>query len=197
MKSCRLCKEDYDEVKQRLSMRKVAEYYGCRVNRRGFCICPFHADKNPSMKIYDHDKGYFCFTCQSGGDVIKFVSGYYGLKNEDACKKLIEDFALPINFTDLTYEEKRKRQLQRMKYRELQEFKKNAYAILKGYWLLLCEAVSDFSSPHFDEAMQELSVVTYRLDCLEECPEKYYADRKAVMRLGEIERRIAGWNDGT
>jgi len=149
------------------------------------------------MKIYDHDKGYYCFTCQSGGDVIKFVGHLYGLGNADACKKLIEDFALPINYTDLSYEEKRKRQLRQMQYKELQHFKRDAYAVLKGYWILLCDVARDFSSPHFPEAMQELSIVAYRLECLEECPEKYYADRGAVKKLGEIEKRIAGWNDGT
>ena len=82
------------------------------------------------------------------------------------------------------------------RYREFQKFKAMAMAILKGYWMLLCEAANDFASPHFEEALQELSIVEYRMDCLEKCPEKYYTDRKAVRTLGEIERRIAGWNDG-
>ena len=62
--------------------------------------------------------------------------------------------------------------------------------------MLLCEAANDFESTHFEEELQEMSIVEYRMDCLEKCPEKYYADRKAVRRLGEIKRRIAGWNDG-
>ncbi len=63
------------------------------------------------------------------------------------------------------------------------------------YWKLLCNAAQQYSSLHFDEAMQELSIVEYWLECLKECPEEYYADRKAVRKLGEIERRIAGWDD--
>ena len=32
------------------------------------------------------------------------------------------------------------------------------------------------------------------LDCLEQCPDDLYADKKAVKRIGEIERRIARWD---
>lgn len=195
MKSCHLCKEDYEEVKQRLSMRAVAEFYGFKTNRQGFCLCPFHADSHPSMKFYQHDKGYFCLTCHSGGDVIKFVGRLFNLTNEEACKKLIEDFSLPIRIEDLTYREKRERQERQARYKEIQKFKADAGAILKGYWILLCEASRDFASPHFEEALQELSIVEYRLECLEQSPETYYRDRKAVIKLGEIEGRIAGWYD--
>ncbi len=196
MKNCRLCKEDYEEVKQRLSMRQVAEYYGYRVSRKGTCLCPFHADRHPSMKIYENDKGYYCFTCGSGGDVVKFVGMLYGLRNEEACRKLISDFSLPVAAEDLSYREKRERSKKHDKYVELLKFKREAQAILREYRILLCEAAQDFASPHFEEAMQELSVVEYRMECLTECPEKYYADRGAVRKLGEIEKRIAGWNDG-
>ena len=195
MKNCRLCKEDYEEVKQRLSMRQVAERYGCRVNRRGTCLCPFHTDKHPSLKIYENDKGYFCFACGSGGDVIKFVGELFNLRNEEACKKLIEDFSLPIALQNLSYREKRERSKKHEEYRKLQRFKAEAYAVLKKYWMLLCEAAQDFASPHFEEALQELTITEYRLECIQECPDEYYADREAVRKLGEIERRIAGWNE--
>ncbi len=196
MKSCHLCREDYEEVKQRLSMRQVAEYYGYRVNPKGVCLCPFHADKHPSMKIYENDKGYYCFACGSGGDVVKFVSMLYGLRNEEACKRLIEDFSLPIAVEGLSYRERRERSKKHDSYVKLQKFKQKAYAVLRGYRMLLCEAAQSFASLHFEEAMQELSIVEYRLECLDKYPEKYHADREAVRKLGEIEKRIAGWNDG-
>lgn len=195
MKNCRLCREDYEEVKQRLSMRQVAEYYGCHISRKGICLCPFHEDNHPSLKIYENDKGYYCFSCGSGGDVIKFVGELFNLKNEEACKKLIEDFSLPIALENLSYREKRERSRKHEEYRKLQRFKAEAYAVLKKYWMLLCEAAQDFTSPHFEEAMQELTIIEYRLECIRKCPEEYHADREAVRKLGEIERRIVGWND--
>jgi hypothetical protein len=197
MKNYHLCREDYEEVKQRLSMRSVAEYYGIKVNRKGLCTCPFHTDKHPSLKIYEHDKGYYCFTCGAGGDVIKFVGRLFGLKNEDACRKLIDDFSLPIHTEELSYREKRERQQRERQFQNLKKFKADAYAILKGYWMLLCDASHNFASSHFEEAQQELSIIEYRMECLERCPEKYYADGKAVKKLEEIKGRITGWNDGT
>ena len=43
----------FEAVKDRLSTREVAEYYGLKINRNGMACCPFHNDKNPSMKV-DH-----------------------------------------------------------------------------------------------------------------------------------------------
>ncbi len=195
MKSCHLCKADYEEVKQRLSMRQVAERYGCKVNQKGTCLCPFHTDNHPSLKIYGDDKGYYCFTCGNGGDVIKFVSRLFNLRNEEACRKLIEDFSLPIMLEGLSYREIRERSRKNEEYRKLKRFKAEAYAVLKKYWMLLCEASHDFTSPHFEESMQELSIIEYRLECIRDWPEEFRADREAVRNLGEIERRIAGWDE--
>ncbi len=195
MKSCRLCKEDYDEVKRLLSMERVAEFYGYKVQRGRVCLCPFHKDTHPSMKIYPDGKGFYCWSCGAGGDVVKFVGLLFGLGNREACLKLIDDFSLPIKTEGLTYREKRERQDRQNRYRKLRKFQEEAHSILWEYWKLLCNAAQQYSSPHFDEAMQELSIVEYWLECLKECPEEYYADRKAVRRLGEIERRIAGWDD--
>lgn len=197
MKNYHLCREDYEEVKQRLSMRQVAERYGCKVQRNGLCLCPFHEDTHPSMKIYPDDKGFYCWVCQKGGDVVKFVGLLYGLRNEEACKRLIDDFSLPVCTEGLSYKEQRERAKKESNYKELQKFKREAFSILKGYWLLLTEAAQNFADLHFEEALQEISIVEYRLKCLEECPEEYMADREAVRKLGEIQRRIAGWYDIT
>ena len=79
MKAYRSCDYDpelYRKVKEGVSMQQVAEYYGLKVNRKGLCLCPFHQDQRPSMKIYPDGKGYYCFSCGSGGDQIKFVARY-------------------------------------------------------------------------------------------------------------------------
>ena len=39
-------------------------------------VCPFHKDKNPSMKI---DRRYYCFGCGEKGDAIDFVAKFYGI----------------------------------------------------------------------------------------------------------------------
>ena len=83
----------FSEVKEHLTARKVAEYYGLQVKRNGLACCPFHDDKHPSMKI---DKNYHCFACGVGGDAVDYVSRLFGLSQYDAALKLIEDFTLSI-----------------------------------------------------------------------------------------------------
>lgn len=196
MKNFRLCREDYQEIKARLSMRQVAEYYGFPANKSGLCLCPFHRDRNPSMKIYPHDKGYYCFSCGSGGDVVKFVARLFHLDNEAAARRLIADFSLPIKTEGLSYREIREREKMKRSREELKKFYSYAYATLSAYRQLLCEAARDPGSPHFVEAMQELSKVEYRLECLEEHLKEFYADRKAVRWIGEIRDRVIGWHTG-
>ena len=48
----------FEAVKQSVSTRQAAEHYGIRVGRNGMCVCPFHDDKNPSMKV---DRRFHCF----------------------------------------------------------------------------------------------------------------------------------------
>ena len=62
-----------DELKRVTSMREVAERYSIRINSKGFCCCPFHKEKTPSMKIYKDS--YHCFGCGTSGDIFSFVMG--------------------------------------------------------------------------------------------------------------------------
>lgn len=41
-------------------------------------LCPFHNDKNSSFYVYPETNSFYCFGCQKGGDVIKFVKLLYG-----------------------------------------------------------------------------------------------------------------------
>lgn len=84
----------YSEVKEHLTARQVAEYYGLKVRRNGTACCPFHDDKHPSMKI---DKNYHCFACGVGGDAVDYVSRMFGLSQYGAALKLIEDFSLHVD----------------------------------------------------------------------------------------------------
>lgn len=53
--------------------------------------CPFHDDKNPSMKV---DTRFHCFGCGADGDVIDFTSRLYNLSSKEAAEKLAQDFGL-------------------------------------------------------------------------------------------------------
>ncbi len=114
----------FSEVKEHLTARQAAEYYGLKVRRNGTACCPFHDDKHPSMKI---DENYHCFACGVGGDAVDYVSRMFGLSQYDAALKLIEDFALPIDVkgnTEFNAQEKeriRKEKAEREKIKHIKE----------------------------------------------------------------------------
>ncbi len=81
----------FEAVKQSVTTRQAAESYGVRVNKNGMAVCPFHRDKNPSMKV---DRRFHCFGCQADGDVIDFTAHLYNLKPKEAAEKLVRDFSV-------------------------------------------------------------------------------------------------------
>ncbi|WP_368271975.1 CHC2 zinc finger domain-containing protein [Enterocloster lavalensis] len=194
MKAYRSCDYDpelYRKVKEGISMQQVAEYYGLKVNRKGLCLCPFHQDQRPSMKIYPDGKGYYCFSCGSGGDQIKFVARYQDVGNYEAARELAAAFGIPINIP-ATYREKREAEKAQRQRRELAAFVRRSKMYLTVYRGLLCEAIREHNE-HFWEGLGSLTHVEYLLDCLEQCPEELFTDKKAVKKIGEVERRIADW----
>ena len=62
-------------IRDSVSMDQILNLYGYKV-KHGFMVCPFHGDKDPSMKIYtgrNGHSGWHCFGCGRGGSVIDFV----------------------------------------------------------------------------------------------------------------------------
>ena len=51
----------FETVKQSVTVREAAQMYGIEVNRSGMACCPFHDDKNPSMKL--NEEYFYCFGC--------------------------------------------------------------------------------------------------------------------------------------
>ena len=56
--------------------------------RRGWGLCPFHADKHPSFKINRARQTFHCFSCGGHGDVIDFIQRLHNLNFKDALKYL-------------------------------------------------------------------------------------------------------------
>lgn len=54
------------------------------------CVCPFHADKNPSCIVYTDTESYYCFGCHAGGDVITFIKEIENMEFEEAVKLLAD-----------------------------------------------------------------------------------------------------------
>lgn len=88
---------DFAGIKSGVDLRSVIESYGLDVEKNGMMICPFHDDRNPSMKIYDDH--FHCFGCQVHGDVIDFVSRLFGITLKEAIEKMENDFGITEHST--------------------------------------------------------------------------------------------------
>ena len=98
----------FEAVKQAVTTRQAAECYGIRVNRNGMAVCPFHRDKNPSMKV---DRRFHCFGCQADGDVIDFTAHLYNLKPKEAAEKLVRDFS--VHYENMGHSPPQRKQIKR------------------------------------------------------------------------------------
>lgn len=84
-------------IRDALPMETVAAYYGYEPNRAGFIQCPFQGgEKTPSLKIYNGRRGWHCFSCGKGGDIIDFVRELHNSDFKAACVRLNDDFRLGL-----------------------------------------------------------------------------------------------------
>ena len=86
----------FEIVKRNITTRQTAEAYGFQPNRSSMICCPFHADRNPSMKV---DSRFHCFGCGVDGDVIDFTAKMFQLSLRQAVEKLASDFGLSATGT--------------------------------------------------------------------------------------------------
>lgn len=169
----------FKDVKDAISTREVAAFYGIRISRNGMCCCPFHNDKHPSMKV---DNRYHCFGCGEDGDVINFVGKLYGLSPYDAAVKIITDFNLDIPITNkgiatTTTKPVTSLDTKSNSYntqRAFQEYKRDALLLLHRYLDFLHKAERDFAPaspedleqlhPFFEEALMKKDFIDWLID---------------------------------
>ncbi len=186
----------FEAVKGNVTTRQAAELYGIQVSRHGMAVCPFHDDKNPSMKV---DKRFHCFACQADGDAVDFVSRLFGLPSKEAAVKIANDFGIGYDSgRKPSVRAKIRAPTPEQRYRQEES---RCYKVLSDYFHHLRtwkqqyapKQPEDVWHPLFVEALQRESHIEYLLDVLlygtaEEKKALVAEQRKEVIRL---ERRFA------
>lgn len=171
-----------NEIKQRLNTRDVLNAYGIETNSKGFACCPFHNEKTASFKVYDGDRGYYCFGCGESGDVITFVQKFFNLSFSEALSKIDTDFGLNI-YGDHTFEDIRRSHYQQMAVKAKKErAKREKEALDNEYWKAFDEwkrlddnrrtykpkSPDEDLHPLFVESLQKLEHQIFILECLQQ-----------------------------
>jgi DNA primase len=82
------------QIQERLSIIDVLRDYVTLVPNHGQnnfkCVCPFHDDHNPSMLINEQKGIAWCFVCNSGGGIFKFVQQIENCDFPEALRILAE-----------------------------------------------------------------------------------------------------------
>ncbi len=184
----------FEAVKQSVSTRDAAAFYGIEVKRNGMACCPFHDDKNPSMKV---DQRFHCFGCGEDGDVIDFTAKLFDLSPKEAAEKLAQDFGL---IYDSQAPPRRRYVRQKNEAQKFREDRQRCYRVLSDYYYLLKKWEADRSPktpeeephPRFVEAIQKKAYVEYLLDLFlyesEEEQRAWIAEHTA--EITHLERRL-------
>ena len=184
----------FEAVKQSVSTREAAAFYGIEVKRNGMACCPFHDDKNPSMKV---DQRFHCFGCGEDGDVIDFTAKLFDLSPKEAAEKLAQDFGL---IYDSQAPPRRRYVRQKTEAQKFREDRQQCYRVLSDYYYLLKKWEADHSPrtpeekphPRFVEAIHKKIYVEYLLDLFlyesEEEQKAWIAEHTA--EITHLERRL-------
>ena len=185
----------FEAVKQSITVREAAQMYGIEVNRSGMACCPFHDDKNPSMKL--NEEYFYCFGCGATGDVNDFTARLYNLSPKEAAEKLAQDFGLAY---DSQAPPRRRYVRQKTEAQKFKEDRDRAFRVLADYFHLLRKWETDYTPktpeenphPRFMEAIQKKDYVGYLLDFfLEDTPDEqrlWIAEHQS--EIANLERRV-------
>ena len=185
----------FEAVKLSVSTREAAEFYGIKVRRNGVACCPFHDDKNPSMKL--NEEYFYCFGCGATGDVIDLTAQLYNLSPKEAAEKLAQDFGL---IYDSQAPPRRNYVRLKTEAQKFQENRDHAFRVLADYFHLLRKWEAGYTPktpeepmhPRFLEAVQQKDYIGYLLDSfLEDSPEEqklWIAEHQST--IANLERRV-------
>lgn len=201
----------FEAVKQSVTTRQAASFYGIRVGRNGMVCCPFHNDRTPSMKV---DSRFYCFGCGASGDVIDFAALLHGLGKREAAVRLAKDFGVsyekPGNAPPDRKRHNRSQPRQKSAEQRFQETERYCFRVLCDYLRLLEHWKTAYAPqpqdaiwhPLFVEALQRISYTEYLLDILlygeiEEKAALIAAQGKEVLRLEQRISELAAGNAGS
>jgi DNA primase len=95
----RIREESIAEVREKARIDEIVSGYVSLRNAGGGSmkgLCPFHDEKSPSFQVTPSRGLFYCFGCQAGGDVIKFLMDIDGLSFGESVERLADKFGVQL-----------------------------------------------------------------------------------------------------
>lgn len=113
-------------LSQIVTIREVIRRFcpDVRINSQGRCPCPIHGGERPNLKIYDNTNSYYCFSCHSAGDPVRFVAELRRISYPAALRLVADEFGIGLDnefYENDTYNQKHKQKTQTFREREIAE----------------------------------------------------------------------------
>lgn len=171
------------EVKARVDIIKVAQYFGLNLNRAKQCKCIWHKENTASLSFSQSKQIFKCFGCGVSGDCITLVSKLLNINAYESAKQLNQIFGLGIDFGKPTSS------FELNKYRQIQQAKERFYKWHNETLQMLCDYLHILNGI---EKLKQQEIVEYYIDLLIfGTEEDWLWFKKTEERwCKEIERRI-------
>ena len=189
----------FKEVKAAVTARQAAERYGLKVNRAGMACCPFHDDRNPSMKL---DERFYRFGCGATGDAVDLTARLLELSPKEAAVQLASDFGIILSQKGgkAKVVADKMSTTKKMKTDPIVNWVDRAIRIMTDYLWKLREwkekyapqSMDDNWHPLFCEALDKTSYAEYVLDELFAAGKPEYEELRRVFgkEVERIEKRL-------
>ena len=92
-------RETIDEIRSRTNIVEIVSECGVALRPAGRDykgLCPFHDEKTPSFTVSVQKQIFYCFGCQTGGNVISFVQKYEGKSFRETVEWLADRLNIPL-----------------------------------------------------------------------------------------------------
>lgn len=118
----RISEEFIEEVRRQADIVEIiSEHVVLKRTGKNFLgLCPFHSEKTPSFNVNPERQMFYCFGCQTGGNVFSFLMKKENINFVEAVTLVAQKLGLTLPVKELSPQEKKNEQ-RRKRFKEIHE----------------------------------------------------------------------------